>query len=85
MTNFNYFAEWAWGHIDDYYQNEKDTLISDVRDFSILKFISECAQEALEGLDVEEQEEMFGFTLEQILKGELLDSFYYNEILKEYS
>ena len=84
MTEFDCFTDWAWGHIDDYYRNQEDRLIADIQDFSILNFITKCAQEALSDLNPEQQEEMFGFTLEKVTQGELLDSFFFNKIQKEY-
>jgi hypothetical protein len=84
MTSYNCFSDWAWGHIEYYYRDEEDILISDVQDGSILKVISKCAQEALCDFDLKEQDEFFGFTLEQVAQGELLQAFYINEILKEY-
>ncbi len=85
MTTYDCFSDWAWGHIEDYYRNEEDTLFLDIQDGSIMKVISQCAQVALCDFDTEEQDEIFGFTLEEIDQGELLESFYNNEILKEYS
>ena len=84
MTNYDCFSDWARGHIQDYYQNEEESLILGAQEGSIMKAVSKCAKEALNGLDSEEQEEIFGFTLEQIDRGELLKAFYINEILKEY-
>lgn len=84
MTNYDCFSDWAWGHIEDFYRNKDNALDSGVKNLSILNFISKCAEEALCDLDIEEQEEMFGFTLEEVAKGELLDRFYSQEILKEY-
>jgi hypothetical protein len=85
MTNYDCFSWWAWGHIQDYYRIEDEILFLDVQDGSILKVISRCAQEALCDYDIEEQKEIFGFTLEQVSQGKLLEAFYINEILKEYS
>ena len=85
MTTFEYFSWWAWGHVQDYYRNEEEILFLDIEDGSILKVISKCAQEALCDFDLNEQEEIFGFTLEQVAQGDLLESFYTNEILKEYT
>jgi hypothetical protein len=84
MTSLECFTDWAWGHIEDVYSDREVALFSSTKNLSILNFISKCAQEALCDLDLEEQEEMFGFTLEEVAKGDLLDRFYSSEILKEY-
>ena len=83
MTTFDYFSWWAWGHIQDYYRNEQEVLFTDIQNGSILVVISKCAQEALCDFDPKEQEEVFGFTLEQIDKHELIESFYVNELLMQ--
>jgi len=82
MTNYDCFSDWAWGHIEDYYKNQDELLIAQTNDLSIIDFISRCALEALSDLSVDEQDEMFGFTLQQVESENLLDEFY-KEVAKE--
>ena len=44
--------------------------------YGFIEFIHHCAWESLNLFTAEEQEEVFGFTLEQVFTGDLLRAFY---------
>lgn len=71
MTNYQCFSDWAWGHIQDAYNLRED----DGFPLDLVWFIESCARDALIDFPPEEQDEVFGFTLDQVQSGDLLDQF----------
>jgi hypothetical protein len=69
MINYECFSDWAWGHIEDCYGINENHVIN----YDHAEFVADCAKEVLFDLSTKEQEEIFGFTLDQVINGNLLE------------
>jgi len=64
MTSYEHFCDFTWGHLEDVFEIEEPNPLPSRTPY--LEFIKGCAFSALGDFSEPDQEQIFGFTLENL-------------------